>query len=243
MIRGFDASPAQGEHIPFAECKARGLDFVVLECWIGNDGPSSTFATQAAEAQAAGLEVMAYGFAYPLKPDPAHPGREAESQARAIVEFAWKHAPGCQIFLDLEWPAPQDWAHWGIDAVWISTWCKALCEAVTRYCRGKKPIIYTYLDWWDHLAAGADVSWAAEYELWQAWYVKQWPGELASPRIRKPWTRWLFWQWDGDGGEKLPDGRDADFCVFNGTLEELQALNQGPPEGPDFAIVHPSVEN
>jgi GH25 family lysozyme M1 (1,4-beta-N-acetylmuramidase) len=240
VIRGFDASPAQG-NVDFVACKAAGLDFVILEAWIGNDGPASTFPAQVAAAKAAGLEVMAYGFAYPLKPDPAHPGREAEAQAKAIVDYAWKYAPGCLILVDLEWPAPQDWAKWNIDAKWISSWCQEFCAAVTRYSNGKFPVIYTYRDWWDHVAAAADVSWAGAYALWMAWYVKAWPKPGDSPSIRKPWTDWLFWQWDGDGGEKLPNGCDADFCVFNGTLEELQALNVPPAQGPDFGIVHPDV--
>jgi lysozyme len=240
MIRGFDASPAQGK-VDFQAAKAAGLDFVVLECWIGNDGPSSTFPAQVEAAKAAGLEVMAYGFFYPLRPAPDHPGREPEAQAREIVEYAWKYAPGCLIFLDDEWPAPQDWKKWGVDAPWISESCRRCAAEVTRLCRGKKPVIYTYLDWWDHLAAGENVYWASDYALWQAWYVKAWPKDGDRPKVRDPWTDWLFWQWDGDGGEKLPGGQDADFCVFNGTLEELRALNAPPPEGPDFAIVHPDV--
>jgi GH25 family lysozyme M1 (1,4-beta-N-acetylmuramidase) len=46
--------------------------------------------------------------------------------------------------------------------------------------------------------------------------------------------RWAAWQYDGDKGERLPNGVDADFNVACGTVEEM--LGIAPPEpsnGPD----------
>lgn len=54
-----------------------------------------------------------------------------------------------------------------------------------------------------------------------------------------PWDDWTFWQYDGNGGQTLPNGRDCDFNVFNGTLDELEAfaglrppMKKGPPPVP-----------
>ncbi len=142
------------------------------------------------------------------------------------------------LFLDFEWPEPEKWTKWGCTAAQISDWCRACAGEVERLT-GIAPIIYTYPYWWAAVSK-ADVSWAARVRLWLAAYVKGWPKPGDSPKVPKPWTSWLFWQWDGNGGERLPNGVDADFCVFNGTEEDLQALIVAGPL-PDFDVVHPDV--
>lgn len=222
MLRGFDLSSAQGTH-PFDNIPPE-YRFVIVKCWTGNDGGDPYYAKNVAAAQAAGMVVLPYVFAYPLHPAQGHPGRDPTEQAKLFVDHAWAVLPGSRLVIDMEWPAPQDWGHWSLSAASICAWMQECCEEVTRLCDGLKPIIYTYLDWWNHVAAGADVSWAADYDLWMAWYIHAWPAEGADPRMPKPWTSWLFWQWDGNGGLRLPNGIDADFCVFQGSEEELQAL-------------------
>ena len=43
----------------------------------------------------------------------------------------------------------------------------------------------------------------------------------STPIIPKPWKTWSLWQFDGDLGMVMPNGRDADFDWFQGTEEEL----------------------
>lgn len=122
-------------------------------------------------------------------------------------------------------------------------------EVHTQSCAA--PVIYTYDWWWACIRdgapsygfpQGADVSWAAKYALWMAWYVKGWPKDGDAPKIPAPWSEWLFWQFDGDGGLKLPNGIDADFCVFNGGEDELRRFVRPADDAPivDFEIVHTS---
>jgi GH25 family lysozyme M1 (1,4-beta-N-acetylmuramidase) len=223
VIRGFDASSVQG-HIPFADAAKTSLAFGIFKCWTGNDGPDPNFEANVLGAETAGLVAFAYCFAFPLPEKAGHPGRDPKEQAKLFFDHAWKVCPGRPIFVDFEWPEPKDWAKWGCTAESISEWMRECCEELTRLCGGIAPIIYTYPDWWTHVSF-ADVSWAAEYSLWIASYVTTtWPTERDEPFMVHPWTDWLFWQWDGNGGQRLPNGVDADFVVFNGDADALRAL-------------------
>lgn len=234
MIRGFDASEVQGL-LPFDRLDP-SLRFVILKAQQGNDGFDPFFERNMRAALAAGLVPFAYAFAYPLPPAPDPHGipgrlifgRDPIEQAKLCVDriLAFPEMRGRPIFLDLEWPAPTDWATWGCTAASVSAWCQAFCAEVARLS-GVAPIIYTYPDWWHHVSA-ADVSWAAAYGLWLAAYVVGWPAAGSSPRVPFPWTDWLFWQFDGDKGLRLPNGVDADFCVCNGDETTLRALGRTP---------------
>jgi GH25 family lysozyme M1 (1,4-beta-N-acetylmuramidase) len=227
VIRGLDASAVQGA-LPFDKLDP-ALRFVILKAQEGNASLDPCFERNMRAGLAAGLRVFAYCFAYPIQNRGPMTsgyvyGRAPKEQARLCVDcvHAFPEMRGRPIFLDLEWPAPERWATWGLTAESISKWCDTFCAEVALLS-GTPPIIYTYPWWWQCLSA-ADVSWAARYGLWLAAYVKDWPEETDRPRVPRPWDTWLFWQFDGDGGLKLPTGVDADFCVFNGTEDELQAL-------------------
>lgn len=60
------------------------------------------------------------------------------------------------------------------------------------------------------------------------------------------WRRagWVCWQYDGNGGERLPNGCDADFNVANGTLEDMLAIAPVPSErGPDTVPQTPTSKS
>lgn len=236
MLRGFDASFCQGK-LPWSLIKDE-YAFCILKGQSGNDGFDPSFEQGMKAAFANGLEAFAYCFAYPLP----HIDPKAEAQQFVNAVYKFPEMKGRPIFVDLEWPAPILWTAKKCTAQQISDWCKALCEEITRLT-GIKPVIYTYPDWWNHVAAGADVSWAAEYSLWLAEYIHDWPKDGENPKyLLKPWTSWLFWQFDGNGGLKLPNGVDADFCVFNGDLAALKAFAQPVvTESENMPVVHPDV--
>ena len=218
MRRGFDASAVQGR-IPFW-LLSDDIDFVVLKGQQGNDGFDPTFASNVALANDEGVIAFAYAFAYPL------PHLDPREQARLFVDRTVEAAPAMAprpLFLDFEWPVPEQWRRWGCTAAQISAWCAACAEEVESYA-GVTPVIYTYPDWWAHVSK-ADVSWAALYPLWLASYWNHgWPKGGDAPKLPAPWAEWLFWQFDGNGGLRLPNGVDADFCVFNGDEEALRRL-------------------
>jgi lysozyme len=243
MIYGFDASSVQG-NLPFEKLDP-SLRFVLLKAQQGNDGFDPNFEKDMRGALAAGLQPFAYCFAYPLPPKPGKNGRDPKAQAKIFVDrvHAFPEMRGRPLFLDLEWPAPQDWVLWGCTAASINAWCQA-CAAEVQNLTGIPPVLYTYPWWWAAVSLETDVSWAAAYPLWLAAYVKVRPVEGNCPRLPSPWKDWLFWQWDGDGGATLPNGVDADFCVFNGAQEDLDALVQATPaEFSDFDVVNPLPED
>lgn len=238
MLRGLDASSVQGA-LPYKELVEAGHRFVILKAQQGNDGFDPTFEKNMQAGFDAGLEVFAYCFAYPLPLKDGVYGRDPKEQAKICVDrvLRFPQMVGRPIFLDLEWPEPTEWAKWGVTAKSIAEWCRIFCAEVHRLS-GVRPILYTYPWWWAEVSKSGDIAWAAQYALWLAAYIKGWPAPGSSPRIPKPWTSWLFWQFDGNGGLVLPNGHDADFCVFNGEESDLQALARGI--APETA---PVVEN
>lgn len=240
-LRGLDSSSVQGD-IPFDRLGPE-YKFIICKTQQGNDGFDPKFSKNAEAALDRGLVVLPYCFAYPLPPGEGdHPGRDPKDQAALFVDRIQKACPelaSAPICLDFEWPevvakklGAKGWKEWGCDPQQLSDWMQAHSAEIARLT-GKKPILYTYDWWWAAVREGlpsagfhqgADVSWAAEYPLWMAWYINRWPHEGERPKIPKPFTDWLFWQFDGDGGLRLPNGIDSDFCVFNGDESALREL-------------------
>ena len=250
MIRGLDVSSVQG-HVDWPAVAAMGCRFAYIKCSEGNrgndpifelpgmyvdanraagiTGKDPQFDANVAGAEAAGLRVGPYHFAYPLPHDPSKPFRDPEDQAK----FAFDHAGavgsvGGELppMFDFEWPEPSDWQKWGCTAPQLRQWALSWLEAARAYW-GCDPVIYTYPDFWMHLCGGAEPEFA-RYPLCMANYphVVQWPQDGMAPLIVSPWTNWTFWQFTG-GGMRMPDGTPGDFQVFNGSEYDLQALCKG----------------
>lgn len=231
-LKGIDASSVQGA-LPYKQLVEAGHRFAILKAQEGNGGFDPWFERNMQAALAHGIEPFAYCFAYPLPAGAKADGtpifgRDPKEQAKICVDkvYRFPEMVGRPIFLDLEWPEPGEWAKWKCTAGQIAAWCKDFCAEVYRLT-AVKPIIYTYPWWWAEVSKSGNVAWAGEYPLWLAAYIKGWPAPRQSPRIPKPWTSCLFWQFDGNGGLRLPTGVDSDFCTFNGTEAELQALAHG----------------
>jgi GH25 family lysozyme M1 (1,4-beta-N-acetylmuramidase) len=235
MLRGLDASSVQGA-LPYASLKE--YSFVILKAQQGNDGFDPYFERNMKGAVDAGIEPFAYCFAYPL------PHLDPRAQAKLFVDSLARFSEMADrpIFLDYEWPeliasrpGGKGWKEWGCSPPQIAAWLRDNAAEVQRLS-GRVPVIYTYDSWWSAVREGAaaygfatpgDVSWAAQYGLWMAWYREGWPVPGAAPKIPAPWTSWRVWQFDGNKGLRLPNGIDADFCVFNGDAAALARFTRG----------------
>ena len=237
MLRGLDAFSGQGQLDYPSLIREFNCEFVILKAQQGNDGFDPMFEWNWKGAVDAGVEPFPYCFLYPLdKIDPA-------TQAKRFIDEVFKRVPaarGRPFFLDVEWPevvplkpgpGAKGWKEWGCTPKSIATYTKAVCEGMTQHS-GRKPAIYIYDWWWTAVRDGApnygfpekgDVSWASDYDLWMAWYRSGWPIPGAAPKVPAPFQDWKFWQFDGNGGLRLPNGVDSDFCVFNGSKEDLQS--------------------
>jgi GH25 family lysozyme M1 (1,4-beta-N-acetylmuramidase) len=240
VVEGSDLSVIQGVP-PFEKLAELGHAFAICRCKVGNNpGIDIRFVENVRRGRGAGLAMMPYGFPFPL------PHLSPLEQAKWFVEGAVvdgdpvgsKKGDGPPAF-DLEWPPPEQWAARGCSADQIVDWALACLEQMTVAYGGIAPTIYSYPYFIAALSKAKNFAQLMKYRLWIAGGANYQNGNGAVPRrgddgvwIDKPpsvpgWAdNWLFWQYDGNGGRRLPNGVDADFDVFRGTLEEFHALIQ-----------------
>ncbi len=69
---------------------------------------------------------------------------------------------------------------------------------------------------------------AAEHELWLAYWKKTGTDSPPTPDDAPGWKAWLFWQWSATGSvDGVPGSgkkHDCDKDVFGGTQKQLEAL-------------------
>jgi GH25 family lysozyme M1 (1,4-beta-N-acetylmuramidase) len=227
LVRGLDVSAAQGV-VDWPSIAALGCRFAILKCSEGNrPGWDPQFERNVAGAKAAGLVVGAYHFAYPLP----NSGGDRDPQSQAQHAFALSGGLGTRPgdlapAFDFEWPAPPEWAKWGCDPAQLRAWALAYLVAAEALW-GRKPMLYTYPDFWAHVGGASEPAFAA-YPLWMASYPhgSAWPIDGDKPAIPKPWADWACWQFTG-GGMHLPNATPVDFDVMQ-SAETLQALTVSP---------------
>ncbi len=255
MILGLDAWSGYGV-IDWARARAAGVSFAYLKCTEGNEPARNDhrFAQYLAGCRDHGIYVGAYHFAYCLPTRSSGDGRSPQEEARRAYATcdALGSRPGeLPPVVDAEWPEVGDWGRWGCDAKQISAWLRTYCEEASQLWQ-RKPMIYTYPFWWKTLAAGADVSWASEYDLWEASYLfpNEWvPPEGAQPMRLSTWSTWKVWQFSAKGSPIQIPGVPAcpvDRNVFNGTGEDLRAFAGLPPEPdtlPELPVARVAIDD
>lgn len=240
MIRGLDVSMIQGK-VPWRQLKQLGYEFGIAKCQQGNDGKDPNFETNYNAMVDAGIIPGAYHFFYPLKH--IDPRKQAEGFFRASE--CGSYIGQLPPMFDFEWPVPEEWAKWGLTAQQIAEDGRQCLERMTELY-GCHPIVYIYPYFFEMLRkGGADLAYLSSYPLCMADYSRA-GSEVpatAKPKVPSVWTDWAFWQHDGNGGLKLPNGVDSDFMVFNGSLEDLKTLAAGRQQPLVFegGIIHPGV--
>lgn len=232
MLKGLDVSYVQGRISDWKALYALGHRFVFVKVGEGNKAlPDPRAADDIKGARDAGLKVGGYFFAYPLPTLNASVNRDPDKQAE--LHYALGQGIGLGVGdlppqLDLEWPEPQNWAHWGCSAAQIRDWGLAYL-AKQESLWGVTPGLYTYRDFWRELGASSETRFARS-KLWMASYIPgEWPAPGQTPFIPQPWTDWTFWQTTG-GKYKLPSGVPVDLDVFNGDEAALEALCMKPDQ-------------
>jgi lysozyme len=195
LIKGLDVSIVQNA-MDFTAVKNTGIQFVILRCYVGNNGLDADYNKYVQEATDAGLYVGSYNFPFPL---PGTGTRTPQWQAETHFAATKTSVVAC----DAEWPTSDQWAKWGCSASQINDWFLAYLERYAQLA-GKNPLVYTYPNFAE--TVNFSPEWG-NYDLWIASYQ-------ATPYIPKPWINkgWRLWQTTGGGG-KLPNGAPVDTDV------------------------------
>lgn len=215
MIKGVDISAIQG-NVDFKWLKSQGIEFVIIRCAVGNNGPDKLYSSYVSKAKEANLKVMAYHFAFPLPDDGIHLGRSPLEQAKQHFEAA----KGELAALDIEWPIPQDWKKWNCNAKQVNQWVLDYLKEYERLS-GYKMVVYTYPSFAQSVNFSPEL---ANYPLWIASYQ-------SKPLIPKPWTDWVIWQTAGGSLLHLPNGMPVDTNVAK-DLSLWDKTAESKPEEP-----------
>jgi GH25 family lysozyme M1 (1,4-beta-N-acetylmuramidase) len=227
-IQGLDISAAQGDLTPqnWKAIVASGVQFVFVECGIGNDGISDTYQTYMAAAKSAGLVAIPYHFIYALPTDTIHANRNPEDQATLHYGYC-----GCNAAIDLEYPTPAEYINYSIPPgaagnAFVNEWIVAYMAKYKSLCGGT-PWIYTYPNFAQEAEFAAFSPSLADYPLWLASYE-------TPPEIPAPWSSYVCIQYSGGGG-KLPTGIpvDQDQVVSLSVFDSLLDVSTPSPISPN----------
>jgi GH25 family lysozyme M1 (1,4-beta-N-acetylmuramidase) len=155
-----------------------------------------------AEAKAAGLSVMAYGFAIPNgNGSSASPVAQADYLIKYLSSGGGTMPP---IMLDIEYN-PYGAECYGLSQSamkkWIGRWS---AEVLAK--TGEDPVIYGPAPWWQDCAGSATRF--GQFPLWVPDYTS-----ASKPIVTAGWRTYAFWQYSSAGtvrGIKAPGDTDLD---------------------------------
>lgn len=234
MIKGTDISAVQGvlSDAIWQALSDQGIRFAIMRAVVGNETWTDGAAVENAKrAKAHGIVPSPYVFPYPLPH--LDPIGQAEMFVRKLASLGtnFDELPPA---LDCEWPPREEWKviddvktltypwqKWGCSPSQLRDWimrCLTRCEELT----GCTWLVYTYRYWLKCIEAekipelGMRPLWLADYT-----YAGRWPSDAELARLKPPapWSHITIVQHDGNGGLKLPGGKDADF---NCALDEAE---------------------
>ena len=221
MLAGLDVSYAQGANLPWSAIYQHGERFAICRSSYGLNTVDKTFLPNVNGAREAGLLTGSYHF-FLADQDPLE-------QARKYYSLAYEYTDLWPV-IDIEASGFK-----GVSTSEVLASAEAfVAESQRLWCQN----VFVYVNYSDWMALGNPVdSPLVDCPLWVAHYG------VSKPLMPPPWRErgWTLWQWDGDKGQRLPDGRDSDFVWFAGnTVEELRTLTRSacavevPPPHPTY---------
>ena len=200
FTNGIDVSHWQGV-IDWRAVRAAGKRFAYIKASDGTTFVDDRYATNRAQAKAAGLVVGAYHFAKPS----ALAGDAVAEADHFVATAAWVKGELLPV-LDLE-------STGGLSTVALTDWAKAFLGRVYA-TTGVRAVIYVSPTFWSTRLA--DTRWFADngYQvLWIAHWTSGSPTVPASNWGSKGWT---FWQYSSTGTVPGIDG-PVDLDRYRGT--------------------------
>ena len=219
MILGCDVSSEQGPSLDWHAIYASGVQFVFCKATEAQGYVDRTFSRNSSCARAAGLAVGSYHF--------FSPNRDPEAQARLYHSIA-ASVTTLPPVIDLETLR-------GVAMPDVASRALAFIAATEQLWQ-RRCVVYSYPSFLRAFQR-SDLEPLGKSPLWIAHY-----GVLA-PSVPAPWSTWACWQWDGDGGMRLPGGVDADFdwCPDVAALVASCAIARpAPPADPTTPLDAPA---
>jgi lysozyme len=194
-VHGTDVSKYQTS-VDWHKARASGISFAFIKATEGGDRFDEYFNEHWRRTKAAGIPRGAYHFYYFCTP--------AAKQARWFIEHVPKDASAMPPVLDMEWNPHSPTCKLHPDKEAVRSEMKIYLGMLERHY-GKKPIIYTTLDFFDD----NDLSAFRGYPYW----LRSVAGHPSEKYGSHPFT---FWQYTGTGVVPGISG-NADINVFNGS--------------------------
>jgi lysozyme len=203
FLNGVDVSSFQ-KTIDWKKVAASGVSFAYIKASEGQTIQDPFFASNRANARAAGIIVGAYHL---FRPKTAGKGQIANFVS-VVGQIESGELPPV---LDLEVPA--DWQTFPISTriQFVKDWLTAVETTL-----GMRPIIYINNS--DAQTLISNDPFFAGYELFIAF-----PTKASTPVLPRPWTSWKFWQHDWQGTVSgINNACDLDY--FQGSITDLKRL-------------------
>ena len=194
-VHGTDVSKYQTS-VDWPKARANGVSFAFIKATEGGDRVDDMFAEHWRSTKAAGVPRAAYHFYYFCRP--------AAEQARWFIENVPNERSSMPPVLDMEWNPQSPTCKLRPPAETVRSEMTIFLQMVEKHY-GKKPIIYTYVDFFDD----NNLSTFRGYPYW----LRSVAGHPTKKYGSHPFT---FWQYTGTGVIPGMKG-DADINVFNGT--------------------------
>lgn len=210
-VQGIDISKYQG-NINWNVVREAGIRFAYLKVSEGGDHVDDRFYENWGEAKAAGVPRGAYHFIYWC--------RVASEQAVWFSQAVPQDADQLPPVLDLEWNHTSPTCPNGTTKADALEKIRLLLR-VMEYHTGKKPIIYTDINFHQDVLQGQ----FDDYEFWLR-------SVAAEPRERYQNRDWTFWQYTATGRVPGVVG-DVDRNVFYGSPDQWKRwlASHGVPSG------------
>lgn len=205
---GIDVSFAQRDNLPWKALREAGVRFSLARTGQGVRIVDQTFGPNCEGAASNDIVPLSYHF-LECDVDPA-------AQARQYARLAKEHAIAAP-WMDFEMLR-------GVEPK------KALQAAETFVLEteqlwGKVCTVYLFPSFWSEVLGNPESEILGSRPLHIAHYG------VKNPIVPRPWkgAGWTLHQWDGDKGERMPDGRDCDFNWYAGEYPQLLQFLQGAP--------------
>ena len=195
-VHGTDVSKYQ-RSVDWQKVRKHGISFAFIKATEGGDRVDEYFDEHWRGTKAAGIPRGAYHFYYFCRP--------AAEQARWYIDNVPKERSSLPPILDMEWNPDSPTCKLRPDPATVRSEMRIFLSMVEAHY-GKKPIIYTSVDFFDDNA----LSGFRGYPYW----LRSVAGHPTDRYSDHPFT---FWQYTGTGVVPGMNG-NADINVFNGSV-------------------------